>query len=42
MNLKMSLAAATLAACAVATPALADLRVNVGIGVPVAPPAGAL
>ncbi len=38
MNLKKCLIAATLATSAIATPALADLRVNVGIGVPVAPP----
>ena len=39
MNLKKSLIAAIVAAGAIATPALADLRVNVGIGVPVPPPA---
>ena len=39
MNLKKSLIAAIVSAGAIATPALADLRVNVGIGVPVPPPA---
>ena len=42
MNLKKSLIAATVAAAALgaaATPALADLSVNVGVGVPLAPPA---
>jgi len=39
MNLKKCLVAATLAAGALASPAFAGLSVNVGIGVPVAPPA---
>ena len=39
MNLKKCLIAATLAAGAMASPAFAGLSVNVGIGIPVAPPA---
>jgi hypothetical protein len=37
MNLKKSLIAGIIAAGAIATPALADLRVNVGFGVPPPP-----
>ena len=39
MNLKKNLVAAIIAAGAIATPALADLSVRVGFGVPLPPPA---
>ena len=38
MKLKNCLAAATVAACFAAAPALADTRVSIGIGIPIAPP----